>query len=154
LELEDGGIILQRDEGRKGIQGGLLMDEIAEAIRAAASEGGLTCAAAFSIAQRLRVEPLEVGQQADALAVRLSRCQLGLFGYGPKSEGKHRRVSAMSDVPSDLEAAIRSAAQRDGKLSCAAAWSIADDLSVSRQTVSDAAEGLDVRIRDCQLGAF
>jgi hypothetical protein len=130
------------------------MEEIEQAVRDEAIGGELTCAGAFSIATRLRVDPLDVGQAADALGLRLTRCQLGLFGYGPKSEGKHRRVSAMTDVPPDLERAILAAVAGDGKLTCAAAWRIADGLHVSRQIVSNAAEGLSVRIKDCQLGAF
>jgi len=130
------------------------VEEIEQAVRDEAVGGELTCAAAFSIATRLSVDPLHVGQVADALGVRLTRCQLGLFGYGPKSEGKHRRVSAMTDVPSDLKHAILAAVDRDGKLTCGAAWQIADGVGVSRQIVSNAAEGLSVRIKDCQLGAF
>lgn len=130
------------------------MDEIEEAVRDVGIGGDLTCAAAFSIAERLGVEPLEVGQTADVVNVRLSKCQLGLFGYGPKSQGKHRRVSPMESVPPKLEQAIRGATDRDGKLACAVAWHIAADLGVSRQTVSNAAEGLGVRIKACQLGAF
>lgn len=130
------------------------MDEIEQAIRDSVIEGELACVAAFLIADRLSVNPLDVGQGADVLGVRLSKCQLGLFGYGPKSEGKHRRVNAMSDVPANLEEAIRASLDRDGKLTCAAAWRIADELEVPRQTVSDAAEGLGVRVKDCQLGAF
>nr|MBC7245240.1 hypothetical protein [Chloroflexota bacterium] len=130
------------------------MEKIAEAIRKALMEGELPCASAFAIAQRLSVEPLQVGQTADELGVRLSKCQLGLFGYGSKAEGKHRRVRPMPDVPPQLAAAIRAALGKDGKLSCIAAWQIAEDLQMSRQQVSDAAEGLGVRIGHCQLGAF
>ena len=42
----------------------------------------------------------------------------------------------------------------DGKMSCVEAWRIASDLCVSKQTISDAAEGLGLRVGDCQLGAF
>jgi len=130
------------------------VDEIERAIHEVAVGGELACASAFSIAEGLGVDPLDVGQSADALEIRLTRCQLGLFGYGPKSEDQHRRVTAMAKVPFRLETAIRSALDRDGKLTCAAAWQIADDLDLPRQTVSDAAEGLSIRIKDCQLGAF
>jgi len=130
------------------------MSKVAEAIREALVEGQLPCAVAFQVAERLGVEPLQEGQEADALEVRLSRCQLGLFGYGPKTEGKHRRVNAMHDVPPELALAIRTSVGPDGRLSCAAAWRIAAELQVPKQTVSDAAEGLGVRIALCQLGAF
>lgn len=130
------------------------MESIADAIRGALVAGELPCASAFVIAQRLGVEPLKVGQAADELGVRLSKCQLGLFGYGPKAEGKHRRVEAMKEVPDDLAAAIRAALGADGKLSCIAAWQIAAQFGIPRQQVSNAAEGLGVRIGHCQLGAF
>lgn len=130
------------------------MESIAEAIRGALVEEELPCASAFLIAERLGIEPLQVGEETDALGVRLSKCQLGLFGYGPKAEGKHRRVTPMPNVPPDLAEAINGALGKDGKLTCAAAWRIADQLGIPRQRVSDAAEGLGVRIGHCQLGAF
>ncbi len=130
------------------------MDNLAEAIKNALRDGQLPCASAFVIAQRFGVEPLQVGREADALGVRLSKCQLGLFGYGPKAEGKHRRVKPMKDVPPELATAIRAALGEDGKLSCAAAWQIASELGLPKRMISDAAEGLGVRIAHCQLGAF
>lgn len=130
------------------------MESIATAIHKAVVDGQLPCARAFAIARRLRVEPIQVGEEADALDIRLSRCQLGLFGYGSKAEGKHRRVKAMEDVPPALAQAIRAAVEPNGKITCVAAWRIAGELHVSRQTVSNAAEGLGVRIAPCQLGAF
>jgi len=130
------------------------MQGIAEAIHGALVDGQLPCAKAFVIARRLGVDPIQVGDEADALGISLSKCQLGLFGYGPKSEGKHRRVKVMQDVPPKLAGAIRAAVGPDGKMACVAAWRIAQEMHLSRQTVSNAAEGLGVRIAPCQLGAF
>ncbi len=129
-------------------------DTIAKAIKEALLKGQLPCACAFAIGQRFGVEPLQVGREADALNVRLSKCQLGLFGYGSKAEGKHHRIKPMKDVPPKLAEAIRAALDEDGKLSCAAAWRIADELCMGKRRVSDAAEGMGVRIVNCQLGAF
>jgi len=42
----------------------------------------------------------------------------------------------------------------DGKLSCAAARKIAEDLGVSYQDVGDAADEMGIRIKNCQLGCF
>lgn len=130
------------------------MPTISDAMRDALVEGQLPCAKAFAIAKQLGVEPIKVGQEADALDVRLSKCQLGLFGYGPKAEGKHRRVKPMQNVPTELAQAIRSAVGPNGKLTCLAAWRIAAEQHLPKQKVSDAAEGLGVRIASCQLGAF
>lgn len=133
-------------------------DKIAAAVQQALVEGApgsaqLPCAAAFRIAHQLGAEPIEVGQSADRSNVRLSRCQLGLFGYGPKSEGKHRIVKPMAQVPDDLRQAIQESLT-DGRLTCAAAWKIAERFGRSRLDVSNAAEGLGIRISHCQLGAF
>jgi hypothetical protein len=130
------------------------MQSLAEAIESSLVDGQLPCAAAFAIAERLGVTPRSVGQDADGLGVRLSKCQLGLFGYGKKAEGTHRRVEPMHDVSADLRKAIRARLGADGKLPCAAAWRIADQLRLPRQTVSNAVEGLGLRIVECQLGAF
>ncbi len=130
------------------------MDTLDERIHSRLVDGSLPCAAAFRIAAQLQIPPREVGAAADSLDIRLSRCQLGLFGYGSKAEGKHRRVIPLNPVLPRLEAAIRAALDGQGKLSCSDAWRIAAELKVGRQTVSNACEGLGLRIVACQLGAF
>jgi hypothetical protein len=97
---------------------------------------------------------LQVGKACDEGGIRLSRCQLGLFGYGSKAEGKHKTVRALDHVPPDLGSAIRRAMRKDGNITCAAAWKIASALKIDKMTVSNAAETLGVRITPCQLGAF
>lgn len=59
-------------------------ERVAEAVRAAAPARRLACADALAIAERLGVEPLTVGQTANALGVKLVDCQLGCFGSGKK----------------------------------------------------------------------
>ncbi len=130
------------------------MQSLADAIRSSLVDGQLPCARAFVIARQFQVEPLRIGDEADALGISLSRCQLGLFGYGPKAEGKHKRVKAMENVPPRLAQALHAAAGATGKLSCAEAWRIAKEMHLSRQAVSNAVEGLGLRITPCQLGAF
>jgi len=126
----------------------------AEALRCHLNkEGGLSCAAAFRAAQELGLEPWAVGRAADLLDIRLVGCQLGLFGYGPKSEGRHKVVKPAEEVSPDLAAAIY-AGLEGGRLSCQAAWSIASRMGIAKIEVSAAAERLGVRIGRCQLGAF
>jgi len=43
---------------------------------------------------------------------------------------------------------------RDGRLPCAAAFAIAEELGVPRLQVGQAADELGVKIVDCQLGCF
>lgn len=131
------------------------MDErIAQAIRRHLDrEGMLPCAAAFRVAEELGVDPLEVGRTADEMGVKLNRCQLGLFGYGPKAEGRHKVVRPAETVAPELAQAIRDSLS-EGRLNCRAAWDIAAMLGIPKMDVAAAAERLGVRIARCQLGAF
>jgi hypothetical protein len=127
-----------------------MMDErIAAAVRERARDGGLRCAEAFRIAEELGVTPLAVGRAADDLDVRLMRCQLGLFGHG----GQKSIVEPAEKIEPDLERAIREGLIL-GRLPCAVAWVIAARFGMPRLHVTNAAEKLDVRIGQCQLGAF
>ena len=126
------------------------MDEkIAAAIERRAKNGELRCAEAFRIAEELGVAPLAVGQTANELDVRLARCQLGLFGHGPQKS----ITEAAEEIPPDLEQAIREGLIL-GRLPCAVAWAIAARFGMPKLHVANAAEGLDVRLAQCQLGAF
>jgi hypothetical protein len=93
--------------------------------------------------------PLAVGKAADELGVRLARCQLGLFGYGEP----RRIVEPAAEVSPELERAIREGLILD-RLPCAVAWAIAARFGIPKPEVSNAAEKLEVRIGQCQLGAF
>lgn len=111
-------------------------------------EGKLPCEKAFAIARKLRVKPLIVGQKADEMGVKISRCQLGLFGYGGR-----KLFAPMAEIPLELEEEIKKWS-KEGKLTCAEAWAIARRLNISKLKVSNAAEILGIRIVKCQLGCF
>jgi hypothetical protein len=113
----------------------------------------LSCNQAHAIAQLLGTKPLAVGMAANEADIRISRCQLGLFGYGPKSEGKHKIVHAMDKVPERLAARIRATAGDDG-IDCASIWQIADDLGYLRIETASAVEAMGLRVSRCQLGCF
>jgi len=57
-------------------------ERVADAARQAAAERRLSCAEALAIAERLGVEPLVVGEVANALGIKIVDCQLGCFGGG------------------------------------------------------------------------
>ena len=116
-------------------------------------DGKLPCNQAHAIAQRLEIEPLAVGLAANEADIRISSCQLGLFGFGPKSEGKHKIVHPMEDVPERLAARLRAQACADG-ITCAAIWEIADELGYIRLEASSAVEAMGLRVSRCQLGCF
>jgi len=122
-----------------------LTEEINQRLR----DGMLPCAVAHDIANDLQIDPLKVGQAADALEISLSKCQLGLFGYKPDK----KIVKAETNPPADLLAAIQAATQ-DGKVPCNVLWEIAAKFDVPRLNVSNVCEGQKIKVKPCQLGAF
>ena len=132
------------------------MPDITAAIRLAAEaeQGQVTCARACQVARRLGVGLAEVGAAADAAGVRVSRCQLGLFGYGSKAEGKSKIVQTVDAVPPALAERLRRARDERGRLTCAAVWAVARQSHISRLKAAGAAQGLGLHVEDCQLGCF
>lgn len=109
----------------------------------------ISCAVAFQIAEGLNVTPADIGKGVDLLNVRLIKCQLGLFGYGPRKKA----VKPKSPENPELENAIRTALVED-RLACQDAWDIAQRFNIPKMTVSAACEALNIKIKPCQLGAF
>lgn len=118
-------------------------------VQSRAKDQELPCAVAFDIAAKLGVPPEEVGFTTDRLEFHITKCQLGLYGYGP--EKKH--LTPPQSVAGDLEADIRSRLV-NGRLPCLEAWRIADERSMGKMEVSSACETLGIKICNCQLGAF
>ena len=123
--------------------------EVVEALKRKSSGGEISCAAAFKIAEDLGVSPAEAGFTIDSLEIKLVKCQMGLYGYGPRK----RAVKPMNNVPEALEEAIK-VRLKDSKLSCKAAWEIAEKLGIGKMDVASACETLKIKISSCQLGAF
>ena len=124
-------------------------EKIAGAVRKKAAKGALSCAEAERIGAALDVKLEEVGRTLDLLELRIDRCQLGLFGYGPERKAVHPAES----VAPDLGEAIRGRLA-DGRLPCKSAWEIASEFGITRMEVSAACETQKIRIKPCQLGAF
>ncbi len=131
----------------------VINEAIAQAIRDHLKDDRLACAPAFVIARDHKIEPLDVGQTADALDIHLSRCQLGLFGYPQKQAWPTSNV-AQQPVPEGLETALKEAAGHHQQLACAEAWRVAARFKVSKLLVGYLADQLGLHITPCQLGAF
>ena len=122
---------------------------IAAALRTKVQDGRIGCAVAHALAAEFAVTPAEIGKTADLLEYRISRCQLGLFGYSPEK----KIVKAAESVPDGLAGLLRQSAV-DEKIGCASCWKIADDNKLERMAVAAACERLGLKITHCQLGAF
>lgn len=124
-------------------------EEIARAVTEKTREGQITCAAAHSIAESMNVPPEEVGYTADALGAKIGKCQLGLFGYGQQKKA----IVPAPEISPALKQAIESSVV-NGRLGCAAAWKIAEELRLPKMDVSSACDAMKIKISACQLGAF
>jgi hypothetical protein len=109
----------------------------------------IPCAVAFEIAEALQILPYEVGKTADLMNFKLTKCQLGLFGYQPKK----KIVKPQDSIKEDLKDAITQSLLQ-GRLSCKRAWEIASRFNLGKMAVSSTCETMGIKIKDCQLGAF
>jgi hypothetical protein len=111
----------------------------------------IPCACAVGAATACGVPPAAMGEAANGLGIRISECQLGLFGY--ELYGEKRWTRRLGAVPPALEQSVR-AACAENRLACAAAWRLADERGLPRLLFGSVAETLDVRVSRCQLGCF
>ena len=65
----------------------------------------------------------------------------------------YRIFKAWEDMPEDLSVALQ-AATSDGRISCLALWEIGKSFGLSRHEMGNAAEGLGLKVKPCQLGCF
>ena len=122
---------------------------VENAVKHLEKNGELPCALAFDIAQKNKVYPKDVGIALDLMNIRLTKCQLGLFGYKPAK----KIVAPIAPVNPVLLEEIKKAAANN-RVACQTIWDIASRLNVRKMTVSSACESLGVKIKPCQLGAF
>jgi len=128
-------------------------ERIADAIRARLDDGKLACAAGLEAAEALGVAPIEIGRTADRLRIRLTRCELGLFGQAGAVKGWESGGVASLPVPGGLEAALLAARNERGEIDCERVWREAERFLVPRLQVAWVADRLGIRIRSCLLGA-
>jgi hypothetical protein len=120
----------------------------------AAVEGQLSCADAHNLASRYDLTPEHLGAIVNEDGrLRFDRCQLGLFGYGPKAEGRSKIVLAATNLPPDIVAELQAAAV-DGHIPCATVWEIALRYRYPRLGLGNICEALGLKVRPCQLGCF
>lgn len=126
----------------------LIPEELSKMINEALSESRLSCRQAHQVADNSKFSSEDIGRAADLMEIRLTGCQLGLFGHGKKEKIK---AAACPDVK--LEKALRENLV-DGALACLSAWQIAEDLNLQKMDITAACEASNIKITPCQLGAF
>jgi hypothetical protein len=90
-----------------------------------------------------------VGKALDIMEIRITKCQLGFFGFGKDD----KPLKAATIIKTDMEEAIREAVV-DNRLSCKAAWDLAARFGVPKMRIASLCEAFNIKIKPCQLGAF
>jgi hypothetical protein len=142
----------RRNEGNyheKHPHGTAVSEALAAAIRKEAVNGETGCADAFAVAAAQGVSPGEIGVALDLMEIRIVKCQLGLFGYGPGV----KLLKEIDAVSPEVKKAVQDMLVH-GRLPCAAAWEIGAKFGMPRLDVSSACESMGIKIKPCQLGAF
>ena len=133
---------------------GFVVDEqIKAAMLAYTLENKLTCALAHSLAREYQVSPAVIGHTADAMHIRLSQCQLGLFGY-PGKQGWHATNVANLPEPAAFVSALQEETSNNQTIDCLSLWNLAATYHVARMQAGYLADKLGIRIIHCQIGAF
>jgi hypothetical protein len=122
---------------------------VCDHIKSSADNNLVTCASAHRIAGSLGKTPAEVGAQIDLLEFQLTECQLGLFGY----PDKQKKIDPDIEISPQLNEELDKAAE-DKRISCHGCWEIAKKLKIKKLDVSSACEKKNIKIKQCQLGAF
>ena len=137
------------DYAGKHPKGTTIDPALAEALKAKAGDGRITCSAAHGIAHELAVAPEAVGVAIDMLRIKISKCQLGLFGYGPQ-----RVADVKAPTISQVMKEAIGVALVDNRLPCLSAWKLAEQFGVTKMELFAACEVLKIRLSACQLGTF
>jgi hypothetical protein len=122
---------------------------LAAALAARAQDGKVSCADAHAVAGENGVTPAEVGRTMDLLELRIHRCQMGLFGYSPEK----RLVKPAAEVSEELRSLLVGAATQGG-IDCLSCWKIAASRGIAKMAAAAACERLELKVRNCQIGAF
>jgi len=127
--------------------------ELQDQLRAVTDEDQLPCALAHKLAREWGVTPEALGAAAKEAGIRIIRCQMGLFGFGPKGTPSYRVVQPADHVPEALSVEIQ-AALIDGRLPCRVAWELGRRHGLAYRRIGDVLEALGIKVRPCQLGQF
>ena len=109
----------------------------------------LNCAKAHQLALETGFSPAEVGRALDLLEIRLTGCQLGLFGQSREKKKLETGTTPSPELCETLQAGIINHC-----LPCLKAWETAISFNLKKTEITAACETLKIKIAPCQLGAF
>jgi hypothetical protein len=127
--------------------------ELQDQLRAATKEDQLSCALAHKLAREWGIMPEALGAVAKEAGIRIIRCQMGLFGFGPKGTPSYRVVRPADHIPQALSVDVHTALV-DGRLPCRSAWELGQRHGLAYRQIGNVLEALEIKVKPCQLGQF
>ncbi|MFW5770750.1 MAG: hypothetical protein ACOCX9_04885 [Spirochaetota bacterium] len=109
----------------------------------------ISCKNAFTVIENTGVSPLDVGKLINKMDMKITCCQLGLFGYKPE-----KKILKPADTVSEQLYSSIMQYVNNGRIICADVWKVADSQLITRLDAASACEKLSLKIKKCQLGAF
>jgi hypothetical protein len=122
---------------------------VVHAVKKAAKDSTITCAAAHKITRDCSVPAEEAGRAIDAEELQIIHCQLGIFKHSADRPAKPANL----DLTPELKKALAAGLVNE-RLPCETAWSIADRCGLTKPQIGAACDELGIKINACQLGTF
>lgn len=124
-------------------------DDLAGKLQNVSDGKEISCENAFTVIENTGVLPLDVGKLINRLDMKITCCQLGLFGYKPE-----KKILKPADSVSEQLSSLIMQYVNNGRIICADVWKVADSQGITRLDAASACEKLSLKIKKCQLGAF
>ncbi len=124
-------------------------DDLTLKLKNASDGEEISCENAFTVIENTGVLPLDVGKLINKMDMKITRCQLGLFGYKPEKKILKPADSVSEQLSSSIMQYVN-----NGRIICADVWKVADSNGITRIEAASACEKLSFKIKKCQLGAF
>ncbi len=106
-------------------------------------KGKLSCLKAFKVARLIGVQPKEMDNITKSLNIKITNCELGVFGklhFTEKDDKVYDKLSQNFNLGKKVE--------------CEIAWYAARDKGLSLRKVGSTINKSDIKVTHCQLGCF
>lgn len=105
--------------------------------------GNLPCLKAFKVAKLIGVKPKEMAAIVKNMNIKISNCELGVFGK-----------LQFSDVNDDIYTKLSKNSHENKKVDCEIAWKLAQEKGSTLKKVASSIKNSDLKVTHCQLGIF
>lgn len=106
-------------------------------------DGKLSCLKAFKVARLIGVKPKEMDHITKAYDIKITNCELGVFGK-----------LDFSDMDENIYNKLSRNFAHDKKIDCEVAWYTAREKGASLKKVGSTINNSDIKVTHCQLGCF